>query len=94
MDSLTKLGIDYKDQRRAIEHISVSGATGSTFGFKLKVFRIKLGPIERFDGNYKVTVLPESSLPYPILGETFFEGWKVTIDYDHKRVFFQNIHSR
>jgi predicted aspartyl protease len=55
-----------------------SGIGGDTSAQIFPVKRIKMGPIEKT--NFSVSCVGAASMPYPLLGQSFFGDWQYTID--------------
>jgi clan AA aspartic protease (TIGR02281 family) len=55
-----------------------TGVGGDTIGQAFPVGRMKMGPIDK--SNIQVSVIDQSNMRYPLLGQTFFGDWQFTID--------------
>lgn len=55
-----------------------TGIGGDTTAQIFTVKRIKMGPIEK--SNFQVSCVGAASMPYPLLGQSFFGDWQYTID--------------
>lgn len=62
------------------------GVGGQTKSMAFTIDRVKLGPIDKRD--VKVTVLEESSMGKPLLGQGFFGDWQFTIDNANRMIRF------
>lgn len=64
----------------------LSGIAGTTAARAITINRITLGPVDR--SNVPVSVMDQSAISRPLLGQPFFEGWELQIDNAHHQIFF------
>lgn len=81
---LQRLKIELPDDARAERH---TGTGGETRGWGFTVGKIKLGPIVKED--IKVSMVENSNMPHPLLGQTFFSDYQYTIDNESKLIKFR-----
>ena len=63
-----------------------AGVGGTTTDWRFCVGSISLGPIVKKD--IEVSVVDESGVEEPLIGQTFFDDYQYTVDYDHKIIQF------
>lgn len=78
-----KLQIEIPDD--AEKGISV-GVGGETNSYHFPISSLKLGPIEK--RNMQVSVVENSKMGRPLLGQSFYAGWQYTIDNERKTINF------
>jgi clan AA aspartic protease (TIGR02281 family) len=84
MNDLKKLKIDIPDDYAVRRH---TGTGGETLGMHFPINKIKLGPIVKED--IEVSVLQNSNMDRPLLGQSFFSEYQYTIDNDHNLIYFK-----
>jgi clan AA aspartic protease (TIGR02281 family) len=83
MQQIKELGITIPDDAREGRSRGVGGTTRS-WAFTIPLLRI--GPITQKD--FEISVVEESRMTHPLLGQTFFGNWRYTIDNEHKLILF------
>ncbi len=83
MNDLKRLDIDLPASAELETHIGTGGATRG-WGFYLE--SVKLGAIEK--ENVKASVVEQSNMTMPLLGQTFFGDYHYTIDNENKLIRF------
>jgi clan AA aspartic protease (TIGR02281 family) len=63
-----------------------SGIGGTTTDWRFCVDSISLGPIVKKD--IEISVVEETGVDEPLIGQTFFDDYQYTVDYDHKIIQF------
>lgn len=59
-----------------------SGIGGQSRSVQFPIDRLSLGPIEKYD--FSITAVESTTIPRPLLGQTFYSGWEYTIDNKNK----------
>lgn len=82
-DQIKSLNLQIPDD--AQEETSV-GVAGSTASKSFNIARIKMGPIDRSD--FTISVIDQTAMKYPLLGQSFLSGWQYTIDNSENMIRF------
>lgn len=82
-EQLKQLGIA---QLRQARPLALYGAGGKTTGIAGLIDSVSLGPIERRDMVVAATEV--ANMQHPLLGQSFFEGWKFSIDREKSQLRF------
>ncbi len=82
-EHLSQVGLTIPDDART----SMSqGIAGNSLVRNFPVRSLKLGPIEKRD--FEIGVTMSSHMPHPLLGQTFYNDYQYTIDYDKSVIHF------
>lgn len=65
---------------------TATGIGGSTQSKVFNISRIKMGPIDRSD--FAISVVDQTAMKYPLLGQSFLTGWQYTIDNNENVIRF------
>lgn len=78
-----RLGLKIPEDAKDSMAVGIGGATRSK---KFNVRSMKMGPV--FKRDMPVTVVEQSTMKHPLLGQTFFKDWQFTIDNEKNVIRF------